>query len=79
MALKRTNIYLDPSVLKDLQRIGKRRGMKVAATIRYALHDWVQMVRDQDLKMVGRKVELLQELENDEVKEMESENESEES
>jgi hypothetical protein len=41
--LKRTNVYLDTKVLKDLEAIGKTLGgLKVAQVIRMALSEFVK-------------------------------------
>jgi hypothetical protein len=41
--LKRTNVFLDTKVLKDLEAIGKTLGgLKVAQVVRMALSDFVK-------------------------------------
>ena len=41
--LKRTNVYLDVKVLKELEAVGKTLGgLKVAQVIRMALSDFVK-------------------------------------
>jgi hypothetical protein len=40
--LKRTNVFLDTKILKELEAIGKPIGLKVAQVIRMALAEFVK-------------------------------------
>ena len=40
--LKRTNVYLDPKVLKALEAIGRPAGLKTAQVIRMALAEFIK-------------------------------------
>lgn len=40
--LRRTNIYLDSKILKELEAIGKPLGLKVAQVVRLALSEFVK-------------------------------------
>ena len=40
--LKRTNVYLDPKTLKQLEAIGRPAGLKIAQVIRMALAEYIR-------------------------------------
>jgi antitoxin component of RelBE/YafQ-DinJ toxin-antitoxin module len=40
--LKRTNVFLDSKILKELEAIGKGMGLKTAQVIRVALAEFVK-------------------------------------
>ena len=40
--LKRTNVYLDPKTLKQLEAIGRPQGLKTAQVIRIALAEYIE-------------------------------------
>ena len=40
--LKRTNVYLDPKTLKQLEAMGRPQGLKTAQVIRIALAEYIE-------------------------------------
>lgn len=46
--LKRFNMYLDPKIVKALEKIGKPKGLKIAQVIRMILSEYVKTHERED-------------------------------